>query len=79
MKPLGNYIKITEPKRITNTFIIAGKEPLSKANVIDISPDISVPFKKKSEIFFHSGKYVIENKQYFLNIDLVVGYSKDAN
>jgi len=54
--------------------VIVEKEPLTKAVVQSISPDITVPFNSGQEIFIIRGKQVVLGGQLFIHVEHILLY-----
>lgn len=78
MIPVGNHIEITEPQQINKRELLAEKENISIAHVIQISPDLSPPFKCHNTVFFHTNKQKYLKGKIFITYDLIVGYDDNS-
>jgi len=75
MNPIGQHIKIHQPEPINTYSFLIEKEPVSKAEVLSISPDVSVPFSSQSTIYFYTGKHIKIKEEIFIPLDFIVGWN----
>jgi hypothetical protein len=72
MHPLGNHIQISAPEVLNESYLITERENVMKAKVLEISPDVSVPFKVGAFILFYTGRAINLRSTYFVELDKVV-------
>lgn len=71
MIPINEYISIIllpEPEQI----LLTEREPLIPAKVVDVSPDINVPFTAGAEIFILRGRQVPLGGKLFIHVEHTV-------
>lgn len=73
MNPIGKYIKIQQPEPVNTYSFLTEKEPISKAEVLSVSPDISVPFSN-STVYFYTGRHIKIKDEVFIPLDFIVGW-----
>lgn len=72
MSPVGNNIEINP---IPVKQVIVMEQPAyQKATVLQISPDVNVPFGADSDIVYVASRRVPQSGQVFLNTDFIIGY-----
>lgn len=72
MSPVGNNIEINP---IPVKQVIVMEQPAyQKATVLQISPDVNIPFGVDSDIVYTASRRVPQNGQVFLNTDFIIGY-----
>jgi hypothetical protein len=74
MQPLGNHIEISNPETIGKSSFIVEKEFLTKAKVLAVSPDITVPFIAGSTVFFYTDREIYLAGKIYLNIEMIPLY-----
>lgn len=73
MQPIGQHISIIIPAE-DQQLLIVEKEPTFKVVVKDISPDITVPFKKGDTVYALLGKHIFVNGQFFISAEHILLY-----
>lgn len=74
MNPIGHYIKIHQPEPVNKYCFLVEQEPISKAEVVEVSPDSTVPFSKLSIVYFYTGRHIENKSGIFIPLDFIVGY-----
>lgn len=74
MTPVGNNIEI-KPIPVKKT-IVMEQPAYQYATVLQISPDVKVPFGINSKIKYVASRRVEMGDQVFLNTDFIVGYDE---
>ena len=76
MIPIGQHIKISKPPEQNKSFFILEKGAVMKAAVLEVSPDIEVPFVAGDEVNFYTNREIVLEDEYFMPLEMVLMYYK---
>ena len=73
MHPVGDHISLSIPVE-EPSLIVLEKEPLKKAIVKEVSPDIIVPFKPGDQVYISDGRQIHLNDEVFISSEHIFLY-----